>query len=323
MPTAADAGSAGARSTGAGAVIELSHVSKTIAPRFGRAARALDDVSFRVAAGEVVGLSGSEGAGKSTLLSLVAGQMRPSTGTVLIDGTEPRRFVEREGVAYLPQPFALPGRWRVVDALTRLAVLSGVRAAYTRQRVESVMRELGLYDDRHVRFKSLTRDARVRLGVAQALVADRRVIVLDEPLDGLGAESLERLRELVVRLRAFDRAILVASRDTAELQRLTDRVTIIDRGRVRRPGAPRPATPVDVEAVFHLVFHQGGEHVLAVFPTAISLGRSTYAVRVSGVAALNRGLRDLLDRGALIAAVTPAHATADAGALAALSEVSP
>ena len=321
MSTAADAGSAGAGSPGAGAVIELSHVSKTFAPRFGRAARALDDVSFRVAAGEVVGLSGPDGAGKSTLLALAAGQMRPSSGTVLIDGMEPRRFVEREGIAYLPQDVAVPGGWRVVDALTRLAVLSGVRAAYTRQRVESVMRELGLYDDRRVRFRRLTRDGRIRVGVAQALLADRRVIVLDEPLEGLAAESLERLREIVVRLRAFDRAILVASRDTAELQRLADRVTIIDRGRVRRPGTPRPATPVDAEAVFHLTLYQGGEHVLAVFPTAISLGRSTYAVRVSGFPALNGGLRDLLDRGALLAAVTPAHATADTSALAAVSEV--
>ena len=322
MPTAADAGSAGAGSTGAGAVIELSHVSKTFAPRFAREARALDDVSFRVAAGEVVGLSGPEGAGKSTLLSLVAGQTRPNSGSVLIDGMDTRRFVEREGVAYMPQPFVLPGRWRVVDALTRLAVLSGVRAAYTRQRVESVMRDLGLYDDRRVRVKALTRDARIRLGVAQALLADRRVIVLDEPLDGLGAESLDRLRELVVRLRAFDRAILVASRDTAELQRLADRVTLIDRGRVRRTGAARPATPVDTETVFHLAFYQGSEHVLAVFPTAISLGRSTYAVRVSGFTALNHGLRDLLDRGALIASVIPANVTADATAFAAMGEVS-
>jgi ABC-type multidrug transport system ATPase subunit len=302
-------------------VIELSHVSKTFEPRFGRAARALDDVSLRVADGEVVGLSGPEGAGKSTLLSLVAGQMRPGGGTVLIDGMEPRRFVEREGVAYLPQGLALPGRWRVSDALTRLAVLSGVRAVYTRQRVESVMRELGLFDDRRVRFRKLSRDARIRLGIAQALLADRRVIVLDEPLQGLAEESLDRLREIIVRLRAFDRAILVASRDTAELHRLADRVTILDRGRVRRPNTPRPPTPVDVETVFHLVFYRGGEHVLAVFPTAISLGRSTYAVRVTGFAALNHGLRDLLDRGALLAAVTPAHAGADTTAPSAVTEV--
>ena len=182
------------------------------------------------------------------------------------------------------------------------------------------MRELGLYDERRVRVKALSHDGRVRLGLAQAMLADRRVIVLDEPLEGMRAESLDRLRELIVRLRAFDRAILIASRDTAELQRITDRVTILDRGRTRRLGSARPVTPVDVEAVFHLVFAQGGEHVLAVFPTAISLGRSTYAVRVAGFTALNRGLRELLERGALLASVSPAHASVDATGLGLISE---
>jgi len=319
MSTTSDAGPASAGGV-AGAVIELSHVSKTFASGPANPVRALDDVSFRVAAGEVAGLSGPAGAGKSTLLAIAAGHLRPSSGSVLLDGMEPRRFVEREGVAYLPRPLTLPGGWRVSDALTRLAVLSGVRPTYTRHRVEAAMRELGLYDDRRRRVRSLRGDARLRLGLAQAIVADHRVIVLDEPLDGMSAESLDRLRELIVRLRAFDRAILIASRDTAELQRIADRVTLIDRGRTRRPAGPRRPTPADVEGVFHVTLHHGGEHVLAVFPTAISLGRSTYAVRVSGFAALNRGLRDLLDRGALLAAVTPAYEAVDASALA-LNEV--
>jgi ABC-2 type transport system ATP-binding protein len=301
-------------------VIELSHVSKTYAPRFGRPARALDDVSLRVAAGEVAGLSGPAGAGKSALIALILGHGKPTSGSVRVDGIEPRRFVEREGIAYLPQPFSLPGRWRVVDALTRLAILSGVRAADTRARIDTVLRDLALTDDRRTRIKSLQPDARVRVGLAQAIIADRRVIVLDEPLDGLGAESQELLRDLIVRLRAFDRAILIASRDTAELQRITDRVTLLDRGRVRRAGTGRPATPANVETVFHLVLHHGTEHVLQVFPTAISLGRGTYAVRAT-LAALNRGMRDLLDRGALLAAVTPAHVQADVNVVETLDQV--
>jgi len=289
-------------------VIELSHVSKTFAPAFGRSARALDDVSLRVAAGEVAGISGPAGAGKSTLLSLVLGHERPTSGSVRIDGIEARRFVEREGMAYVSQRLALPGRWRVVDALTRLAMLSGVRATETTARVNDAIRDLALTEDRRRRLKSFTQDARTRFGLAQALIADHRVIVLDEPLDGLSTESLELLRQLIGKLRAFDRAILIASRDTAELQRLTDRVTFIDRGRVRRIGAQRSMTPATVETVFHLAIHHGAEHIAAVFPMAVSLGRGLYSVRVS-VAALNRGLRDLLDRGVLLTSVAPVNAT--------------
>jgi ABC-2 type transport system ATP-binding protein len=301
-------------------VIELSHVSKTYAPRFGRSARALDDVSLRIAAGEVGGISGPAGAGKSTLIALVLGQERATSGSVRIDGSEPGRFVQREGVAYAPQRLTLPPRWRVVDALTRLAMLSGVRPAETRARVDSVLRELDLAEERRTRLKALPPDARVRVGLAQAILADRRVIVIDEPLDGLGAESQELLRTLIVRLRAFDRAILIASRDTAELQRLADRVTLLDRGRVRRAGTARPLTPANVETVFHLVLHHGADQVLGVFPTAISLGRGTYAVRAT-LPALNRGLRDLLDRGVLLAAVTPAHAAAEVNVVESLDQV--
>jgi ABC-2 type transport system ATP-binding protein len=288
-------------------VIELSHVSKTYAPTFGRPVRAIDDLSLRVGAGEIVGISGPAGAGKSTLLALILGHERPTSGTVRVDGVEPRRFVEREGIAYLPHPCALPWGWRVTDALARLAVLSGVRATHVRSRVDTVLKDLGLEEVRRRRVRTLKLDARVRFGVAQALLADRRVIVLDEPLEGLSDDSLERLRNLVVTLRAFDRAILIASRDAAELQRLVDRVTLIDRGRVHRVGAPRPVTPLDVEVVFHLLVAQGSEHVLAVFPMAISLGKGAFAIRVGGLAPLNRGLKDLLERGALIASVAPAH----------------
>ena len=301
-------------------MIELSHVSKAYAPRFGRLARALDDVSLRVAAGEVAGISGPAGAGKTALLSLVLGHAHPTSGSVRVDGIEPRRFVEREGIGYLPQRFALPPGWRVSDALTRLAILSGVRAADTRERVDHVLRDLRLDDERRTRIKALSPDARVRVGLAQAILADRRVIVLDEPLDALGADSQEILRDLIVRLRAFDRAILIASRDAAELQRIADRVTLLDHGRVRRVGASRPATPANVETVFHVVVHHGAEYVLAVFPAAISLGRATYAVRTT-LPALNRGLRELLDRGALLAAVTPAHASTEVNVVPALDEV--
>jgi ABC-type multidrug transport system ATPase subunit len=247
---------------------------------------------------------------------MILGYARPTTGTVRLDGTEPRRFVEHEGIGYLPQRVALPSRWRVVDALTRLAMLSGVSAADTRTRVSAVIDDLGLADDQRTRLKALTRDGRQRFGIAQALLADRRVVVLDEPLEGLEPLSLDRFHDLVVRLRASDRAILIASRDTAELSRIADRVTMIDRGRVRRVGPARPATPADIETVFHLVVHRGAEHVLAVFPAAISLGRTTFAVRVAGLGPLNLGLRELLERGVLIRSVAPARTTVEAHALA-------
>jgi ABC-2 type transport system ATP-binding protein len=293
-------------------VIELSHVTKTFAPRLGPSARAVDDVSLRVGAGEIAGLSGPAGAGKTTLISMILGFERPTSGTVRIDGQEPRGFVEREGIAFMPQRAGIPGRWRVVDALTRLAILSGVPISDVAHRVDTVIHDLALGDYRRTRVRALPRDARQRVGIAQAVIAERRVVILDEPLDGLEPLSLDRFHDLIVKLRGSDRAILIASRDMAELQRITDRVTLIDRGRVRRVGSTRPATPADAEAVFHLSVQRGAEHVMAIFPSAISLGRGTYAVRVTGLGPLNMGLRELLERGVLIASVAPAHVPVEA-----------
>ena len=296
----------------AGAVIELSHVTKTFAPRLGPSARALDDVSLRVGAGEIAGVSGPAGAGKSTLLSMILGFERPTSGTVRIDGSEPRQFVAREGIAFVPQRIGIPGRWRVGDALTRLAMLAGVPGPDTTARVGAVIEQLGLGDARRTRVRALSRDARIRVAIAQGMLAERRVVILDDPIDGLEPPTLDRFRDLIVRLRSPERAILIASRHTAELQRIADRVTTIDRGRVRRAGSPRPVTPAGVELVYHVSVHRGAEHVMAVFPSAISLGRGTYAVRVTGLGPLNFGLRELLERGVLIASMAPARVPVDA-----------
>jgi ABC-type multidrug transport system ATPase subunit len=301
-------------------VIELSHVSKTYAPRLGAAARAVDDVSLRVLAGEVAGIAGPAGAGKSTIIAMVLGLTRPTTGTVLLDGVDPRRFVEREGIGYLPDRLALPSRWRVGEALQRLAILSGVPAAAMRERVDAVVGELELGPSRNARLRSLSADLRKRLGIAQALVAGRRVVVLDEPFEGLSDDSRARFPDLVERLRAPDRAILIASRDLDDVRRVADNVTVIDRGRVRRVSPPR-ATPADDGTLFHLVVYQGAERVREVFPSAVSLGRSAFAVRTSGLAELNRGLRDLLDAGALLASVAPARLGAERHASPVTTEV--
>lgn len=225
-------------------MIELSHVSKIYTPIFGGVMRALDDVSFRVVAGEVVGLAGPAGAGKSTLVALVVGQKQPTSGTVRVDGIEPRRFVQREGMGYLPQGVAIPRGWRVAEALTRLAVLSGVPSSVLRERVDRVLAEFDLANARRARVRTLDLDSRMRLGLAQTVLTDYRVIVLDEPFDGTSPAFLERVRLYIAALRAFDRAILVASRDADALQQVADRVVHIDRGRIRGVAAPRGSTTV-------------------------------------------------------------------------------
>ena len=107
-------------------MIALRGVSKTYRSLLGKQVRAVEDVTLDVSAGEVLGIAGPNGAGKSTIISLLLGFLRPTSGTVEIDGMAPRAFVEKFGVAYVPELMALPTHWTAEGALRRLAVLAGV-----------------------------------------------------------------------------------------------------------------------------------------------------------------------------------------------------
>ena len=214
-------------------MIELSHVSKSFGSSGRRPTRAVDDASLRVAPGEVVCITGAAGAGKSTLIALLTGFMPPSSGSVLLDGQRPRAFIEREGIAYAPQAIMLHRRWRVDDALRRLATLAGVPASRVRERVDAVVEQFGLGARRRARVGSLTACELRRLALAQAIVAPHRIALFDEPTNDVEPAWRERFANVVAQLRAPDRAILLTARDAAAIGRVADRVVVMEHGRLR------------------------------------------------------------------------------------------
>jgi ABC-2 type transport system ATP-binding protein len=251
-----------------------------------------------------MGIAGPNGAGKSTLINLTLGFLAPSEGEVRIDGMPPRRYVERNGIGYLSELVAINPRWRAELALARYAVLAGIPAGDVARRVSAVIEELGLGPHREKSVRALSKGNLQRLGLAQALLREERILVLDEPTHGLDPVWTQRFREIVVALRRSDRTILIASHNLDELQRLADRVAILDRGRLQRvvaPGVEAPAGP----AAYRIVLASGADMVPAVFPGATALGRGEFELRELDLAALNRGLAELVARGALVASVVP------------------
>ncbi|GAC1460883.1 MAG: hypothetical protein PVSMB1_11150 [Gemmatimonadaceae bacterium] len=144
---------------------------------------------------------------------------------------------------------------------------------------------MGLAEHRGKKVKALSKGTLQRLGLAQALLRDEQILVLDEPTHGLDPLWTQRFREIVESLRRPDRTILIASHNLDELQRLADRVAIIDRGRLQR-----------------LVRY---DLIRAAFPQAEDAGRGEYDVTVHGIKALNAALADLIGRGALVVSVVP------------------
>ncbi len=289
-------------------MISFSGVGKSYRSWRGREVRALTDFSLDLQAGEVFGLAGPNGAGKSTLIGLLLGFLGPTEGAVLIDGSDPRRYLEQHGAGYLSELVNIPPGWRVAPALERYAILSGVPRSTLQARVAASIEQLGLEEHRFKRVRQLSKGNLQRVGLAQALLADARLIVLDEPTHGLDPVWTQRFRDVVDAMRRPDRVILIASHNLDELARLADRVGIIDGGRLQRLVDVRASHQHVTEgAAYRLVVTRGEDQVMRHFPAARSMGRGEYEMSGVTLDAINAALVALIQDGAQVSAVFPVH----------------
>jgi ABC-2 type transport system ATP-binding protein len=314
-PGRGDAGdAAGAATTSAAAsesLIEFRGVGYTYRSLIKRRrVRAVDDFTLSIAPGEVLGLAGPNGAGKTTLIALMLGFLRPTDGEVRVGGRSPRSFVERFGVGYLSELVNIPPRWTLEQALERFALLAGVPDAELRQRIDTMIDRLGIDEHRKKAVRQLSKGNLQRLGLAQALLRDERVLILDEPTHGLDPVWTQRFRDIAGELRRPDRVIFIASHNLDELQRLADRVAIIDRGRLQRVVATRTAATATDGAPptpYLITVARGADLVPIVFAGARETGRGEFELPASDLATVNRGIAELLARGALVSMLTPVH----------------
>jgi len=197
--------------------------------------RAVDDLHFEVARGEIFGLLGPNGAGKSTTLETIEGLKRPDAGTIRVLGRDPatERRGAREELGVMLQSTQLPPRLRVGEAVRLFA------AFHARPRpAEEVLTEVGLADHNAVAFHALSGGERQRLALALALVHDPTLLLLDEPTAGLDPRARRGLHELLLELRSRGKAILLTTHYIEEAEHLCDRVAILHHGRLRACGPP-------------------------------------------------------------------------------------
>jgi ABC-type multidrug transport system ATPase subunit len=269
--------------------------------------RALDGVSLEVAPGTALGIVGPNGAGKSTLIRLLLGFLRPTSGELSVGGMAPRAWVERHGIGYVPESVAIPPRWTVRGALGAFAALGEVPDAGAR--IDRVLAMLGLEGLARRRVAALSRGNLQKLAIAQALVGPRRLLLLDEPLNGLDPVWVARLREVLAEWRAEDpeRTLLVVSHNLPEVERAVDRVAVLAGGRIRAEldlRAPRRG------AAWRLEMADGGASAAAVaaaFPGATREGEA-WTVRAADEGEMSRRLAALLGRGARLRSLAPAGA---------------
>src|SRR5215831_2618617 len=200
--------------------------------RFG-AHLAVDAVSFEVHEHEVFGLLGPNGSGKSTILRLVAGYLRPSSGTARVAGLDVVRngSVARRRIGYVPEGAPLYGHMRVAEFLTFMGRLRGLDRGAVARAVDTAVERLALGGVRRVIIERLSHGYRQRVSLAQAVLHEPELIVLDEPSNGLDPRQIIELRGLLREL-AQNCAVLVTSHILAEIERTADRAAILLDGRL-------------------------------------------------------------------------------------------
>ncbi|MFQ5926076.1 MAG: LPS export ABC transporter ATP-binding protein [Terriglobia bacterium] len=202
----------------------------------------VDDVSFEVTEGEVVGLLGPNGAGKTTTFHLTVGLLSPDSGRVLLDGTDltpfPMYLRARYGVGYLPQEPSVFRKLTVEENLLAVLETQPLRASARRERLEELLDLMGLTHLRESRAYTLSGGERRRVEIARALVISPAFILLDEPFSGIDPITVLDIQKIVRDLRGQGIGVLVTDHNVRETLRVTDRAYIIHNGKIFRSGTP-------------------------------------------------------------------------------------
>jgi len=212
--------------------IEVQNLSKD----FG-SVRAVDDVSFEVAQGEVVGFLGPNGAGKTTTMRMLTGYLPPSDGRVRIAGhdTFDEPLLARQAVGYLPETPPLYPEMKVAAYVRYVTAIKGVPRSQRRAAVERALARCGLGEVAHRVIGTLSKGYRHRVGLAQAIVHDPPVLVLDEPTVGLDPIQIQEIRQLIQEVAApredgRRQTVVLSTHILTEVEAICDRVILIDRG---------------------------------------------------------------------------------------------
>lgn len=201
---------------------------------------ALDGVSFEVQKGDVLGFLGANGAGKSTTMKIVTGFIPPSGGTATVDGFDvvKESLEARRRIGYLPEQTPLYVEMRVREYLEYRARLKGVARRDLKKRVDYAVSKLKLEDRVRQLIGTLSKGYRQRVGIADAIVADPRLLILDEPTIGLDPNQIREVRALIKELGEHH-TIVFSTHILAEVELVCSRVVIIDRGRSVTQGTVR------------------------------------------------------------------------------------
>jgi ABC-2 type transport system ATP-binding protein len=224
-----------------GHALETQGLSKVYKSFRGRI-RALEPIDLQVETGRVFGLLGANGAGKSTFVKTVLGICRPTTGTARILGRDSRQAEARRSVGYLPEGTAFPRYLTGRGVCEYFGMLKGLKGANLKSEVNAKLKLVGMETWGDKRVTKYSKGMKQRVGLAQALLGDPQLVMLDEPTDGVDPTGRHEIRDMIKELGTKDVTIFLNSHLLAEVEAVCDEIAIMYRGKLLRHGPVRQIT---------------------------------------------------------------------------------
>jgi ABC-2 type transport system ATP-binding protein len=211
-------------------------VVQNITKKFG-VQKAVDNVSFTVKTGEIVGFLGPNGAGKTTTLKAITCFFMPNEGDITVGGYSIRENPEeiKRNIGYLPENNPLYKEMPVIDYLYFVAEIQGIPVGKIRDRILEMVNTCGLEGEKHKKIGELSKGYQQRVGLAQALIHNPNVLVLDEPTSGLDPNQIIEIRDLIRKI-GQEKTVILSSHILAEVEATCDRIIIINKGRIVADG---------------------------------------------------------------------------------------
>ena len=209
------------------AIMTLTNVSKS----FGKK-KVINRISLELLPGEVLGFLGPNGAGKTTTIKMIMGFLAADEGSISINGFDHKKNYEK-AMSYLGGIVENPEMYQDLSGLTNLQMYARLHDGVTKERIEEVIRLVGMQDRIHDKVKKYSLGMKQRVGLAQALLHHPKILILDEPTNGLDPAGIHELRDIVKKLAHEENvAVMVSSHLLSEMQMMCDRIAIIDNGSI-------------------------------------------------------------------------------------------
>ncbi len=196
----------------------------------------------------VIGLLGANGAGKTTLMRMICGVLKPNSGTITFDGIDVSDEMYRDVLGYLPQDFGYYPNFTGKDFLMYMAALKGLSRSEAKRKTEELLVKVNLENDANKKIKTYSGGMKQRLGIAQAVLNDPKILILDEPTAGLDPKERVRFRNMIAEF-GKDSIVLLSTHIVSDVEHIADRILMMKDGRIIWDGS-RDEAPDDLEQFY-------------------------------------------------------------------------